>query len=252
MSDVNPIRADGLQGVRHGFFTREGGVSTGIYAGLNCGVGSNDAPENVAENRRRVAVSLGAEPEALTSLYQVHSADVITIDEPLSGERPKADAMVSKTPGIALGVLSADCAPILFSDRTNGVIGAAHAGWRGALAGVAVNVITKMEALGAKRETMKAAIGPCISQAAYEVGPEFVDTFLESDPENVRFFGQGKGDRAQFNLPGFLLSKLAEAGVEAEWTGHCTYSDPDRFFSYRRNTHDGLSDYGRLIAAITL
>ncbi|MFV0472834.1 MAG: peptidoglycan editing factor PgeF [Pikeienuella sp.] len=234
----------------HGFFTRAGGVSSGIYAGLNCGPGSGDAAEAVTENRARVAAHLGA--GAVLSLYQVHSADTITVEAPWS-EKPHADAMATRVPGIALGVLTADCAPVLFEDAEAGVIGAAHAGWRGALGGVTDSTIAAMERLGAARERIRAAIGPTISQRAYEVGPEFMDDFMAEDPETGRYFAGGAGDRMQFDLPGYLLGRLRAAGIaEAAWTGHCTYSDEERFYSYRRATHRGEPDYGRLIAAIAL
>lgn len=247
---MRPITAELLRGVRHGFFTREGGVSTGIYAGLNGGPGSRDEPDAVAENRRRIAEHLGG--QALVSLHQVHSADVIRVTEAWDADRPRADAMVTDRSGIALGVLTADCAPVLFVDREAKVIGAAHAGWKGALAGVLEATVEAMQALGAERERIVAAIGPVISQRAYEVGPDFVERFLNDEPENGRFFAGGQGDRAMFDLPGYCLSSLRGAGVTAEWTGYCTFSDPVRFFSYRRACHAGESDYGRLVAAIAL
>ena len=245
---LSPITSDLLHGVTHGFFTREGGVSGGIYASLNAGRGSADDGEAVMENRRRVTAHLGA--EVLVSLHQVHSPDVLVVTGPFR-ERPKADAMVTTTPGVAIGVLSADCTPVLFSDANAGVVGAAHAGWKGALAGVLETTIDAMEDLGARRENILAAIGPVISQCAYEVGPEFVDRFLDNDPENARFFAGGQGDRAMFDLPGFCLQRLRTAVVkEAAWTGHCTYSDERRFYSYRRACHRSETDYGRLVSAI--
>lgn len=244
-----PIRADGLA-APHGFFTRAGGASTGIYAGLNCGAGSNDDPSAVARNRAAVAAQLGA--GALLTAHQVHSADVVTVSAPFDGAPPRADAMVTATPGLALGALSADCAPVLFEDREAGVIGAAHAGWRGALSGVTDAAIEAMIALGARREAIRAAIGPTISQRAYEVGPEFFETFEAEDPENTRFFAGGAGERMQFDLPSYLLSRLRAAGVAAEWVGHCTYSDEARFYSFRRATHRREDDYGRLVGAIAL
>ena len=238
---------------RHGFFTRKGGASSGIFAGLNCGPGSSDQAEIVAINRARVADAMGLGPEALASVHQIHSPDVITLTEHVTGEKPKADALVTRTPGIALAILTADCQPVLFADTENGVIGAAHAGWKGALAGVLESTIDAMEALGAKRETIAAVIGPTISQRAYEVGPEFLDTFLAEGDEYSRFFANGDGDRYLFDLPAFGLHRLREAGVgHAEWTRHCTYSDPERFYSYRRTTHAGEADYGRLISVIRL
>lgn len=246
------ITADVLGPVRHGFFTRRGGASSGVFAGLNCGAGSSDQSEIVSINRERVAAAMDVAPDHLVGVHQIHSADVITVTQ-ASTARPKADAMVTATKGIALSVLSADCQPVLFHDASAGVIGAAHAGWRGALDGVLDATLDAMVALGANRNTINAAIGPCISQRAYEVGPDFMDEFIDLDPENVRFFAGGTGDRMQFDLPGFGLQRLRHAGVgTAEWTRHCTYSDPDRFYSYRRSVHNKEADYGRLIAAIVL
>lgn len=246
------IITDGnLEAFRHGFFTRKGGASSGVYESLNCGRGSSDQSEVVAINRSRVAEATGVAPDALVSVHQYHSADVLTLQEPPEGS-PKADAMVTNQPGLALGILTADCQPVLFGDPEAKVIGAAHAGWAGALAGVLENTVDAMVALGARREAIRAVIGPCISQRAYEVGPEFFDRFYDADPENARYFANGNGDKMQFDLPGFGLSCLRRAGVFAEWTRHCTYSDPDRFFSYRRATHQGEPDYGRLIATISI
>ncbi len=245
------ITADVLSDFRHGFFTRRGGASSGVFEGLNCGFGSSDQKDAVATNRARVAKAMDVEPLALVGVHQYHSADVVTVSEP-SEARPKADAMVTSTPGLALSILTADCQPVLFADPQNRVIGAAHAGWGGALGGVLEATIDAMETLGAKRDTIQAVIGPCISQAAYEVGPDYMDRFLDEDPENARFFAQGRADRVQFDLPGYGLKRLREAGVAAEWTRHCTYSDPDRFFSYRRSVHGKEADYGRLIATIRM
>lgn len=241
-----------LRGTAHGFFTRKGGVSEGLHEGLNCGAGSSDAPANVAENRARVAAHLDVAPEHLLSLNQVHS-DVVMVVEDGWDEKPKADAMVTATPGLALGVLAADCAPVLFADAKGGVIGAAHSGWKGAIGGVLEATVDAMVRLGAQRDRVRAVVGPAISQRAYEVGPEFLEQFLDEDPDYQRFFAGGQGDRVQFDLPSFALHRLREAGVaEAEWTGHCTYADPARFYSYRRATHAGEGDYGRLISAIRL
>ena len=246
------ITADCLAPLRHGFFTRRGGASSGIFHGLNCGHGSSDQSEIVSINRARVASAMEVEPSHLVSVHQVHSPDVATLTAPFS-EKPKVDAMVTATPGLALGVLSADCQPVLFADAKAGVIGAAHAGWKGTQAGVLEATLDAMEALGADRARICAVIGPSISQRAYEVGPEFMEDFLLDDPDSDRFFAGGEGDRVQFDLPGYGLARLRAAGVgDAEWTGHCTYSDPARFFSYRRATHAGEADYGRLIAAIRL
>ncbi|MGL6212171.1 MAG: peptidoglycan editing factor PgeF, partial [Paracoccaceae bacterium] len=203
-------------------------------------------------NRARVATWMAVEPDHLLTLHQVHSPDVLTITEPFT-TRPRADGMVTNKPGLALGVLTADCMPVLFADPQAGVIGAAHAGWRGAKDGVLDSVITAMTALGAKPQRIAATIGPCISQSAYEVGPEFFEAFTDDDRDTTRFFAGGKGDRMLFDLPAYGLWRLRAAGVgQATWTGHCTYRDPDRFYSYRRTTHAGEADYGRLISVIRL
>lgn len=246
------LTSDDLSPLRHGFFTRRGGASSGIFSGLNCGTGSSDQTEAVAINRARVAEAMGVAPEALVGVHQAHTADVITVTEPLA-ERPRADGMVTNVPGLALSILTADCQPVLFADHEAQVIGAAHAGWRGALDGVLEAVLDAMEALGADRESTVAVIGPTISQRSYEVGPEFFEAFLAEDPEFARFFAGGDGDRMLFDLPAFGLYRLRRAGIgEALWTRHCTYSDPARFYSYRRSTHAKEADYGRLIAAIRL
>ncbi len=246
------ITSDALRGVTHGFFTRRGGASSGVFAGLNCGQGSSDQTEIVAINRARVAAAMDAPHDRLVTVHQVHSATAVALDaapEP----RPRADAMVTATPGLVLGVLTADCQPVLFADRKAGVVGAAHAGWRGALDGVLEATLVTMENLGADRADTVAVIGPTISQRAYEVGPEFLEDFLAEDPGNQRFFANGEGDRYLFDLPAYGLHRLRTAGVgQADWTRHCTYSDPERFFSYRRATHAGEVDYGRLISTIRL
>jgi len=248
---LSPLLADSLDGVGHGFFTRQGGVSTGLYASLNGGPGSNDSAEVVTENRSRICAHLSI--GALVSVYQVHGDRVEPVTGPWPGARPQADAMVTDRPGLGLAILTADCAPVLLAEPGAGVIGAAHAGWKGALAGVLEAVISAMEGLGAERSRIAAAIGPTISQRAYEVGPEFVERFLDEDRGFSRFFAGGTGDRAMFDLPGFCLHRLRAAGVaRVEWIGHCTYSDPDRFYSYRRTTHAREADYGRLVAAIAL
>jgi YfiH family protein len=246
------ITADALRPLRHGFFTRKGGASSGIFQGLNCGPGSTDLTEAVNINRARVAAALDVPADHLQTAHQVHSPNVVTLTGPLA-MRPRADAMVTATPGIALGILTADCQPVLFADPIAGVIGAAHAGWRGVKDGVLEATLDAMEALGATRANVTAVIGPCISQAAYEVGPEFMESFVDDHPQNARFFTGGKGDRVLFDLPAFGLTKLRAAGVaHAEWTRHCTYSDAERFFSYRRTTHLNEADYGRLISVIRL
>lgn len=241
-----------LDDTPHGFFTRKGGTSSGVFRGLNCGHGSSDQSSAVATNRGRVAEAMKVEPNALLSVYQVHSNDVATVSEPWSGDLPKVDAMVTKTPNIALGILTADCAPVLFSDPIARVVGAAHAGWKGALSGVTDNTIAAMEALGATRENITASIGPCISQAAYEVGPEFFENFADENHAYTRFFANGAGDRMLFDLPSFVLNHLRAAEIDASWVGRCTFSEPEHFYSYRRTTHAGEADYGRLISAIKL
>jgi YfiH family protein len=242
---------DALAGVPHGFFTRRGGASTGIYAGLNCGPGSRDDAAAVAANREAAAAALGA--ATLLTAHQVHGVRVAVAQGPWSGERPQADAVVTATPGVAVGALSADCAPVLLADAEAGVVAAAHAGWRGALAGVVEATVAAMTALGARPGRIAAAVGPCISQRAYEVGPEFVDAFLDEDRAFARFFAGGAGDRAQFDLPGFVLDRLRAAGVErCGWIGRCTYADDALFFSHRRGVHRGEADYGRLLSAIRL
>lgn len=247
------ILTSDLLRVQHGFFTREGGASSGIFASLNCGFGSTDQTDMVAINRARVADALDVSPDRLTGVYQTHSATALVVEAPLDGPAPKADAMATRTPGLALAILTADCQPVLFADADNGVIGAAHAGWKGALDGVLEATLGAMESLGAKRATTRAAIGPSISQRAYEVGPEFLDRFMDEDADNARFFANGEGDRYQFDLIGYGLHRLRSAGVaEAGWIGHCTYSDEARFYSYRRSVHRKEADYGRLISAIRL
>ena len=237
---------------RHGFFTRKGGASSGIFAGLNCGTGSSDQAEIVAINRARVADAMGLGVEALVSVHQVHSPDVVTVTAPLA-DRPRADAMATATPGLALAVLTADCQPVLFADAKAGVIGAAHAGWKGARDGVMEATLDAMESLGARRGQITAVIGPCISQTAYEVGQEFLESVTDDDAEARRFFVTGNGDRYLFDLPSYGLWRLRAAGVgHAEWTRHCTYRDPARFYSYRRTTHAGEADYGRQISVIRL
>ena len=246
------LTSDALAPLRHGFFTRKGGASSGIFHGLNCGPGSSDLSEVVEINRARVAAAVDVVPDHLLTLHQIHSADVITLTAPFV-DRPKADAMVTATPGMALAVLTADCQPVLFADATAGVIGAAHAGWRGAKDGVLEATVAAMETLGATRAGIVAVIGPTISQSAYEVGPEFIEGFLADDPQNTQFFIKGAADRYLFDLPAFGLHLLRAAGVgHAEWTRHCTYADPDRFYSYRRTTHAKEADYGRLISVIRL
>jgi len=240
-------------GLRHGFFTRQGGVSSGIYDSLNCGPGSSDDAASVAENRRRVATAMGS-ALPLASLYQVHGKDVQVVAEDYDpSDRPKADGLVTKRRGVALGILTADCTPVLFADAAAGVIGACHAGWRGAMGGIAEATLEAMIAIGARRAHIRAAIGPTIRQPSYEVGEEFFAAFLEEDSDNAAFFAPGKRPgHCQFDLPGYLLRRLKRAGIETEDTGLDTLSEPERFFSYRRTTLAKESDYGRQVSAIAL
>ncbi|WP_322895225.1 MULTISPECIES: peptidoglycan editing factor PgeF [unclassified Yoonia] len=241
-----------LGAARHGFFTRKGGASSGVFAGLNCGFGSSDQQDIVAINRERAADALALAPHQLIGVHQVHSADVVTVTD-ATPVLQKADALVTRSKGIGLSILTADCQPVLFCDQTAGVIGAAHAGWKGALTGVLEQTMRAMEKLGAARRNIVAVIGPSISQRNYEVGADFRDRFLAVDPGYDRFFAAGQQSRFQFDLPGFGLMRLRSFGVgQAHWTGHCTYADPGRFFSYRRSVHLQEADYGRLIAAIRL
>lgn len=254
----DPIRSPVLErlaerGVRHGFFTRVGGVSEGLYRGLNVGIGSRDRPEHVTENRRRVATAMGVVPDRLLTLYQVHSADALVVREPFPGDRPKADAMVTDRPGLALGVLAADCGPVLYADVEAGVIGAAHAGWKGALTGVLEATIDAMEGLGARRERIVAVLGPSIGAGNYEVGPEFVVRFIAADSANDAYFTpSATAGHAMFDLNRYTVDRLRRAGVGAEMIGRCTYADEQHFYSYRRATHRKEPDYGRQISAIVL
>lgn len=240
-------------GIRHVFFTREGGVSAGVYHSLNVGIGSKDDPEAVQENRARAAAALGVELPHLLTCYQIHSNIAVTADQPFA-ERPEADAVVTSTPGLACGVLTADCAPILFADRDARVIAAAHAGWKGALGGIVSATVEAMIDQGAQRDRIVAAIGPCIGPASYEVGEEFMDRFSAEAPGSERFFVAGRTpEKRQFNLPGFVLQRLKEAGVGAAlWSGQDTCADENLFFSNRRGFLRGESDYGRLLSAIVL
>jgi YfiH family protein len=244
-----------LPGIRHAFFTRDGGVSDGFYATLNAGLGSRDAPERVAENRARMAAALGVARDRLVTAYQVHSPKVVVAVEPWSrAQAPHADAVVTRVPDLAVGVTTADCGPLLMADRAAAVVGAAHAGWKGALAGVAEAAIDAMEQLGASRRRIVVALGPMIRQPNYEVGPDFVARFAADDPESRRFFmPAARNGHAMFDLAGYIAARLKRAGVgRIEDLGHCTYADPSRFFSYRRSTHRAEADYGRHISAIAL
>ncbi len=244
-----------LDGIRHAFFTRAGGVSQGVYASLNGGTGSNDAIERIVENRARMAAALGVPAVRLLTAYQIHSPDVVVVEEPWTPDRrPRADAIVTKTPRLAVGVSTADCGPLLFADADAGIIGAAHAGWRGALSGVIEATLAAMEKLGADRARIAAALGPTISQPNYEVGPEFIARFTATDADNERFFATSpKAGHATFDLPGYITSRVEAAGIKNfENLGLCTYAEPERFFSYRRTTHRNEPDYGRHINAIAL
>ena len=244
-----------LTGIRHGFFTRAGGVSSGLYASLNGGVGSQDDAGKVLENRARMAAALGVEPRRLLTAYQTHSPNVVVAEAPWTTEnRPRADAIVTRMRALAIGVTTADCGPVLFAEPRAGVIGAAHAGWRGALTGVIEATIAAMERLGAAQRQIRAAIGPMIRQGNYEVGPDLVERFRADDPASSRFFGPAKRDgHAMFNLAGYIAARLKRAGItEVEDVGLCTYADPEQFFSYRRTTHRAEADYGRHVNAIAL
>jgi YfiH family protein len=253
MSSVDAIRSDALAGVRHAFLGRHGGVSEGEMRGLNAGYGSGDHPGLIAENRAR-AVAAVLPGAALVTVHQVHSPAVVRVEQAWrETERPHADAMVSDRPGLLLGILTADCAPVLFADSQAGVIGAAHAGWRGAVAGVTDATIAAMESLGARRERIAAAVGPTIAQASYEVGEAFRDTFLNTDADNDRFFAAGPAATPHFNLPAYVAARLTAAGIaRVDVLPLDTYADPGRFFSYRRATHLGEPSYGRQIALIGL
>ena len=244
-----------LPGIRHAFFTRAGGVSEGIYESMNGGLGSEDQPAKVAENRARMAAALGVKPENFLSVYQIHSPNVVVADAPWpTADRPRADAIVTRTPGLAIGIGTADCGPVLFADAQARVVGAAHAGWRGAFTGVLEATITEMEKLGAKRERIAAAAGPMISQRNYEVGQDLIDRFLQADKDNARYFADAsRPGHAMFDLPRYVVDRLKRAGVtQVEDLGCCTYADPAQFYSYRRSTHRKEPDYGRHINAIAL
>jgi polyphenol oxidase len=256
-SDMHVITAPlltAMSGIRHGFFTRRGGESAGIYAALNCGLGSNDERHRVVMNRDKVATHLGGKPGSLVTVHQHHGTTALTIDRTFAGAVPKADALVTRIPGLVIGALAADCTPVLFADPTAGVVAAAHAGWRGAVDGILEATIAAMEQIGARRADIRAAIGPCIHQPNYEVGPEFEAKFLAAAPGNARFFHIPPGQsKVHFDLPGFVAHRLDAArigGVTA--SSHCTYATPELFYSYRRATHRGEPDYGRQISAIVV
>jgi YfiH family protein len=253
VSSVEVSRAVCLGDFPHGFLGRRGGVSTGELAGLNVGYGSKDGRAEIGENRRRAieAIKIGAE---LVTVHQVHSSDAVTVEHSWPHEaRPHADAMVTARPGLLLGILTADCAPVLFADVEAGVVGAAHAGWRGALAGVTDSAIAAMEKLGARRDHIHAAVGPCIAQPSYEVDDAFLDRFVDDDPDNRRFFIDGPAGKPRFDLEAYVVHRLIAAGVgEVEALNLDTYADEGRFYSFRRATHRGEPDYGRQVSLIGL
>ena len=250
---IEILRSGMLGDVPHGFLGRRGGVSIGLYAGLNVGLGSTDDRTAIAQNRilAREAVLPGS---TLVTLHQVHSADVVTVTEPIADDaRPSADAMVCARPGLLLGILTADCVPVLFADRTAGVIAAAHAGWKGALGGITDAVLAAMEKLGARRDRIGCAVGPCIARASYDVTDEFAEPFLRADADNERFFSAGRPGHQQFDIEAYVVARLAQAGVtRVEALGEDTYSQPSRFYSYRRSCHEEESGYGRQISLIGL
>lgn len=248
---LKPIISPKLQPFTHGFFSREGGNSSGIFKGLNCGFGSADSRVSVEKNRQLICETLSINCKSLVSLYQIHSNKVIILKGPTHNQI-KADAMVTQEKGLALGILTADCQPILFADSYSNVIGAAHAGWKGALSGVIENTIEAMLSLGAKRNRIEAIIGPAISQNAYEVGGEFFDRFILDANENSKFFRSTVGNKMLFDLPAYTLKRLEDAGVTGEWVKECTYENSPKFYSYRRSVHNGHADYGRLMSVIAI
>lgn len=240
-------------GIAHGFFGREGGVSEGQYASLNVGQGSQDQSENITENRSRVATALGTTEDKLLSLSQIHSTEVLIVDAPFNGTLPKADGLVTKTPNLAISALAADCGPVLFCDPEARIIGTCHAGWRGALAGITTDTIRAMESLGAQRENICAVLGPCISQDSYEVGHDYRDSFVAENEAHDRFFRLGPNQKPHFDLKRFILAKIRKDGVmQIDALPDCTYAQPEAYFSYRYNTHKGIGEYGRNISGIML
>lgn len=253
MITVSALNA--LSSVRHGFFTRNGGVSEGLYASRNCGTGSKDDPARVRTNRERSVLELDMPPEALVTVHQQHTADVVVVEKPFAEDaRPVADAMVTTTPRLVLGILTADCAPVLLADNTSGVVAAAHAGWKGALAGVLDNTVETMLAQGAKRDRIVAGIGPCIVQRSYEVSEGFETPFMAEDQDNDRFFAPSRREgHLMFDLPGYVARKLSKLGILDVMPTPCdTMREDSRFFSYRRSTLNGEPDYGRQLSAIAL
>lgn len=255
---LSPLEADSLSilpGIRHGFFTRQGGTSRGIYASLNCGAGSKDNAVSVIENRSRVAQHLGSFGDDVQTIYQNHSAEAHVVDRLIPrDELPKGDALVTKTRGLVIGILTADCAPVLFADAEAGVVGAAHAGWRGALGGILEATVAAMEGIGADRSRIFAALGPSIGPKSYEVGPEFVAAFEAADASNARFFTIPKGRKTpHFDLPGYVMHRLGQLGLRrSERQSPCTYENESMFYSFRRATHRKEPDYGRQISAIVV
>ena len=251
MSEVEVIRATTLGQFPHGFLSRRGGVSEGVLRGLNVGFGSHDERSSITENRR-LAIEALLPGAKLATVHQVHSGNVVIVSEPWpQEERPRADGMVTDRPGLLLGILTADCAPVLFADSDARIVGAAHAGWRGAIAGVTDATIEAMEKLGARRGRIHAAIGPCVAQRSYEVDEAFRSRFLDEDLDNQRFFSVGSAGKPHFDLEAYIVHRLIAAGIEEiEALGLDTYADPDRFFSFRRATHLGEADYGRHLSAI--
>ena len=256
MSKITPIKSQSLgalAGINHGFFTRQGGVSKGIYAGLNAGLGSGDQRAHVEENRRRMTEVLGVGEDQLASPYQIHSPDVIFAERAWTDDRPKADGVVTTKRGLALAIVTADCGPVLFADAEAGIVGACHAGWKGALGGVLENTVASMVELGANPATITAILGPTISQTNYQVGPGFQDPFLDISSNNSKYFsGSDKPDHHQFDLTGYIVDRLARTGVRAGAVHRCTYAEEDNFYSYRRTTHRNEPDYGRQLSAIVL
>ncbi|MEE9375806.1 MAG: peptidoglycan editing factor PgeF [Rhizobiaceae bacterium] len=254
MSTLSPVLApqiSTIEGVNHGFFTRKGGVSKGLYSGLNARLGSNDNPVHITKNRALISNHLGVLPDQLATPYQIHSSNIVFAQSPWPAERPQADGIVTNRPNIAIGILTADCGPVLFVDEKAGVIGAAHAGWKGALNGVLENTIIEMEKLGGSRKNIIAVLGPSISQTNYEVGPDFPAPFLQHSAENKRHFTQSNNaGHFRFDLSGYIVSRLKNAGVNATSLNRCTYAEDENFYSYRRATHQGESQYGCQLSAI--
>lgn len=250
---LEPVISELLPAARHGFFTRLGGVSTGVFKELNCGYGSPEDRTLIQENRKRIAARIGASGDRIFSVTQTHSSKVVTICNTDSFDPDiKADALVTRLKGVSLGVLTADCAPVLFHDASHNVSGAAHAGWRGAVGGILETTVEEMCKLGADRQNIIAIVGPCISQKNYEVGQEFLEEFLTINPSNAQFFVNGQNQKYLFDLPSFVLHQLRAQEIGAcEWTGGCTYGNPDQFYSYRYTQHNKLPSYGRMLSVIT-